>query len=163
MIHWLRKLGTDSGVKNLGRGIMLAATVGAVAGLGAMAFQLLTHVVSYGGLGLLGGYEQGVPKGEHALFGHITGSIRLWMLVALPVAGGLISGFLVFRYAPEAEGHGTDAAIDAYHNKRGQIRGRVPLIKMLSSAITMARAGPAVAKGRSHRSAPALDLSWPRD
>jgi CIC family chloride channel protein len=33
---------------------------------------------------------------------------------------------------PEAEGHGTDAAINAYHNKGGFIRGRVPIIKTIA-------------------------------
>ena len=43
-----------------------------------------------------------------------------------------LSGLLVYTYAPEAEGHGTDAAIDAYHNKRGEIRGRIPFVKTLA-------------------------------
>ncbi len=33
----------------------------------------------------------------------------------VPAVGGLISGILVFTWAPEAEGHGTDAMIRAFH------------------------------------------------
>ena len=55
--------------------------------------------------------------------------------------GGLLSGFLVFTFAPEAEGHGTDSVIDAYHRKQGQIRPRVPLIKIVASAITIGTGG----------------------
>jgi chloride channel protein, CIC family len=33
--------------------------------------------------------------------------------------GGLLSGFLVYTFAPEAEGHGTDAAVEAYRYKGG--------------------------------------------
>ena len=52
-----------------------------------------------------------------------------------------MSGWLVYTYAPEAEGHGTDAAIDAYHRKGGFIRGRVPIIKTIASALTLTTGG----------------------
>ncbi|MDO9462317.1 MAG: chloride channel protein, partial [Deltaproteobacteria bacterium] len=42
---------------------------------------------------------------------------------------------------PEAEGHGTDAAIEAYHKKRGFIRARVPIIKTLASFMTLGTGG----------------------
>jgi CIC family chloride channel protein len=54
---------------------------------------------------------------------------------ALPLVvglGGLISGLIVYTIAPEAEGHGTDAAIDAYHNKQGKIRRRIPFVKLVA-------------------------------
>ena len=38
-----------------------------------------------------------------------------WLVVLVPTVGGLISGLLVFTLAPEAEGHGTDAMIRAFH------------------------------------------------
>jgi CIC family chloride channel protein len=63
------------------------------------------------------------------------------MLFFLPALGGIISGWLVYTFAPEAEGHGTDAAIDAYHNKGGFIRGRIPFIKTIASAITITSGG----------------------
>jgi len=47
----------------------------------------------------------------------------------------------VYTFAPEAEGHGTDAAIESYHNKGGAIRGRVPIIKTIASAITLTTGG----------------------
>ena len=37
----------------------------------------------------------------------------------MPAVGGLISGILVFTWAPEAEGHGTDAMIRAFHRGGG--------------------------------------------
>ena len=55
--------------------------------------------------------------------------------------GGLISGFIVFRFAPEAEGHGTDAAIGAYHHGPRRIRARIPLVKIVASAITIGSGG----------------------
>ena len=62
-------------------------------------------------------------------------------LLLIPTVGGLLSGVIVFTLAPEAEGHGTDAVIDAYHHKQGQIRPRVPLVKIVASAITLGTGG----------------------
>ncbi len=59
----------------------------------------------------------------------------------MPAFGGLLSGWLVYTFAPEAEGHGTDAAINAYHRAGGLIRGRVPIVKTIASAITLTTGG----------------------
>lgn len=72
---------------------------------------------------------------------------RPWLLFLLPAIGGLLSGFLVYTWAPEAEGHGTDAFIDAFHNKEGLIRPRVPYIKSLASIITLSTGGSAGREG----------------
>ena len=126
---------------------MLAPVVGTVAGVGAILFHLMCVVVTHYCLGLLAGYEQNGP-GKEAGFadffgdsGATSGNIVVWLLILVPTVGGLISGALVYLLAPEAEGHGTDAAIDAYHNRRGQIRARVPLVKMVASAITLGTGG----------------------
>ena len=50
-------------------------------------------------------------------------------------------GLLVFRFAPEAEGHGTDAAISAvHHNPRG-VRFRAVIVKIVASALTIGSGG----------------------
>ena len=58
------------------------------------------------------GSEPESPPAEHptasgALPEH--DGFQPWMLVAVMAAGGLASGLLVYTFAPEAEGHGTDA------------------------------------------------------
>ena len=65
----------------------------------------------------------------------------------VPAVGGLISGMLVFTWAPEAEGHGTDAMIRAFHRGGGVIRTRVPLIKAVASIITIGTGGSAGQEG----------------
>ena len=64
------------------------------------------------------------------------------LLMVVPVLGGLLSGWLVFTFAPEAEGHGTDSVIDAYHNRQGSDpwAGAVDS-KMLASALTIGTGG----------------------
>ena len=69
------------------------------------------------------------------------------MMVWIPALGGLIAGLLVFTFAPEAEGHGTDAMIDSFHRKKGIIRRRVPIIKTIASAITIGSGGSAGKEG----------------
>jgi CIC family chloride channel protein len=66
---------------------------------------------------------------------------RPWLLPLVTALGGLLSGVIVFSLAPEAEGHGTDAALDAIHHKAARIRARIPLIKLVASAITIGTGG----------------------
>ena len=70
-----------------------------------------------------------------------------WIIIWIPALGGLISGLLVFSFAPEAEGHGTDAMIDSFHRKKGVVRRRVPVIKTIASAITIGSGGSAGKEG----------------
>ena len=53
---------------------------------------------------------------------------------------------IVWKIAPESEGHGTDAALKAYHGN-GKIRWRVPFVKALSSIITISSGGSAGCEG----------------
>lgn len=72
---------------------------------------------------------------------------RRWLLFLLPAIGGLLSGALVYRFAPEAEGAGTDEMIRAFHRARGVVRPRVPLVKAVATIITLASGGSAGKEG----------------
>ena len=115
--------------------------IGLVAGLGAVLFHFLCEVGFYFFMDMLAGYHPPSPTGEQHLFASTGAPFSKNMLFILPCVGGLISGFLVYTFCPEAEGHGTDAAINAYHAKQGKIRGRVPFIKTLASAVTLTSGG----------------------
>lgn len=126
---------------SLGKWILLACLVGVVAGLGAIVFDVLGQAVVRYSLTEFAGYQPLDAAGEHDRFEFEPDFFSPWKIVAIMAVGGLISGTLVYTFAPEAEGAGTDAAIDAFHNKRGQIRLRIPLIKTLASAITLGTGG----------------------
>ena len=89
-----------------------------------------------------------------------------WLLLLIPPVGGSsAAGSSSVR--PEAEGHGTDSVIAAYHHKQGAMRGRVPLVKMVASASPWER-GIRGREGPMLRSAPgfvghrqALHMAWP--
>ena len=93
----------------------------------------------------MGGFFAPTPAGEGASLGII--SSHLYLIPLVTTVGGLCSGILVYGFAPEAEGHGTDAAIDAFHNKKGEIRSRIPLVKLVASAITIGSGGSAGREG----------------
>ena len=136
----------------LTRPVILSVLVGLVTGSAAVLFYFATNSVEHLFLNKIAGYH---PPGEGAeailaigdgMIDNLAMDYR-WILFMVPVLGGLVSGFLVFKFAPEAEGHGTDAAIDAFHNKGGIIRGRVPIIKGLASIATIGTGGSAGREG----------------
>ncbi len=100
----------------------LSLLVGIIAGTGAIVFFTACQYVFHYALDMGAGYHPHTPKGEPPMIPETTQVFRPWMLVLVPTIGGLLSGLLVFSIAPEAEGHGTDAAIAAYHYHQGLIR-----------------------------------------
>ncbi len=129
------------------RWIFYSLLIGLVAGLGAAAFFFSLEWLKYFVLDYLAGYPMEAPAGEQLVHGMPHGTTKTWILVWAPAVGGLISGLVVYTWAPEAEGHGTDAMIDAFHNKQGEIRTRVPYIKSAASVITLATGGSAGREG----------------
>jgi len=119
----------------------MASLVGVVAGLAAIAFDVLGEVVVRYSLTQFAGYMPAEAAGEHARFDHASNVFSPWMVVVVMTIGGLISGTIVYTLAPEAAGPGTDAVIDAFHNKQGKIRARIPFVKTIASAITLGTGG----------------------
>lgn len=129
------------------RWMFYSLLIGLVAGLGAAAFFFSLEWLKYFVLDYLAGYPMEAPAGEQLVHGMPHGTPTTWILFLAPAVGGLISGLIVYTWAPEAEGHGTDAMIDAFHNKQGEIRTRVPYIKSAASVITLATGGSAGREG----------------
>ena len=115
--------------------------IGLIAGLGSIAFHYLCQIGVHYFLDMAAGYRPPAPAGEHHLLPPTDVPFNRWVLLLLPAFGGILSGWLVYTFAPEAEGHGTDAAIRAYHHKGGFIRSRVPIIKTIASSITLTTGG----------------------
>ena len=144
-----RWLGLDWRTRVLGgyfqKWVVLAVLIGVVAGVGAIAFFEAIDLATRLFLGQIAGLTPPVPAGEATTV--VTGADRRWLLPFVVALGGLLSGVVVFTLAPEAEGHGTDAAIDAFHHKGGRIRSRIPPIKLIASAITIGSGGSAGREG----------------
>jgi CIC family chloride channel protein len=131
---------------SIGRSVLLSMLVGVVAGFGALAFNFVLNGASELFMVRAVGYELPQP-GAEGVTRMPAEPARRWLLFVVPAVGGLLSGLLVYSLAPEAEGHGTDAMIDAFHRKRGVIRKRVPIIKTLASALTIGSGGSAGREG----------------
>lgn len=141
----LRRLAALWATPGVGRAGICSPLVGVVAGLGAVAFLLsLQFMYRHVLLGLMNFAMPPTLEGEsHA----VAYPWPWWMVIAIPTLGGLFSGWLVFTFAPEAEGHGTDAMIRSFHKGGGWIRTRVPFIKTIASIVTIGTGGSAGQEG----------------
>jgi len=106
--------------------LLTALAVGVGAGLGAIAFRWLIDVVSFVSFTWL-------PDALSGLGG-------AYLLIA-PTTGGLLVGWLTYRYAREAKGHGVPEVMAAVALRGGRIRPRVTVIKALASSICIGSGG----------------------
>ncbi len=144
--HILKRIAKSSSLGTW-RLIGLCAIVGLMAGLGSIAFHLMLDVSRYLFLEQLGGWHPGGPAFEKAIFTAPGVPFRPWVILFLPIIGGLFSTYVCRFFAPETAGHGTDAAIAAYHHHGGFVRKRVPIIKAITAAVTIGSGGSAGAEG----------------
>ena len=120
--------------------LILGALIGTMAGVGAIVFYEALLACTHFFLGTLAGYHVPTPAGEGG-HGASASFARPWALPLVVGLGALLGSILVYRFAPEAEGHGTDAAISAvHHNPRG-IRFRAVIVKLVASALTIGSGG----------------------
>lgn len=122
--------------------ILICVLLGVVGALGAQLFLLLLHLMETHVLSAIGGYGTISVEAAHAMltppapFSH-----WYWWIPVSTTLGGLIAGMLIYALAPETEGHGTDATLNAFHRNNGRMRARVPLVKTIVSAITIGSGG----------------------
>src|SRR5512146_2600977 len=121
--------------------------LGVVGVAAAQLFNGLLAVARHLFLNGIAGYTPpGLPS-EGGTSVETIGSHGLWLLPIATTLGGLIVGILVEWLAPEAEGHGTDAVVHAFHQTGGKLRGRVAPVKLVASAITIGSGGAAGREG----------------
>ncbi|HID43328.1 MAG TPA: CBS domain-containing protein [Archaeoglobaceae archaeon] len=127
--------------------IIIGILLGIIAGSGAIAFyaslefttSLLTTVVT--------GFDP--PDSGNTLEETLNWHPPENPLLLIPVItiACFISGLIVYGLAPEAEGHGTDAAIASFHKAGGEIRTRIPIIKTIASSLVIGSGGSAGREG----------------
>ncbi|MBN2688874.1 MAG: chloride channel protein [Deltaproteobacteria bacterium] len=122
------------------RCFVLSILVGIIAGLGAVFFRWLIKSFNFGFFG----------------FGSEAFSFLGRFYVVLPPAiGGLLVGYIIYFFAKEAKGEGPSEVMEAVAVKKGRIRPRVSLVKLLASSIcigsggSVGREGPIVQIGAS--------------
>jgi chloride channel protein, CIC family len=107
---------------------VLGAIIGAITATGAVLFA------------------KGLLQAEHWTEG-LQGDWAWWMLPVIPMAGALLTGILVYRYAREAGGHGVPQVLDAIVRKGGNIPARIGFVKVIASICTVGTGGSAGAEG----------------
>jgi CIC family chloride channel protein len=120
--------------------LILGIAIGIIAGLGAVTFYLALDYAGRFLLGYLAGYDIPKPIGDGGDAGS-PGFDRPWAIPLVAFGGALVSAWLVAKFAPEAEGHGTDSAIEAVHTDPRAIRGRAIVVKTIASALTIGSGG----------------------
>jgi len=99
--------------------MLLSVGVGVVAGLGAILFDRLLGWTLHNVLEAFTGYAEPQAGSSAASLITLAPVRSVWFFI-VPALGGLVSGVIVYLIAPEAEGHGTDAMIDAFHHRGGR-------------------------------------------
>jgi chloride channel protein, CIC family len=126
--------------------LTLGIAIGIIAGLGAVVFYLALDYAGRFLLGYLADYQIPQPKGDGGNPGS-PGYTRPWAIPLVAFGGALVSALLVAKFAPEAEGHGTDSGIEAVHSDPRAIRTRAIVVKTIASALTIGSGGSAGREG----------------
>ncbi|MGA9621670.1 chloride channel protein [Methanoregula sp.] len=134
------------GITPTKRTIIIAIVVGVIAGFGSLLFYegLKWGIAFFMGYILQYVYPQ---EGQSvAVISQWSEPHSLFLLIPILIFGSLLNGLLITRFAPETEGHGTDAAIKAFHGT-GRIRKRVPVLKAVTAILTISTGGSAGREG----------------
>ena len=108
--------------------IVIGAIIGTITAFGALGFAWLLQVLEI--------------KANHA-----RAEYPIWLLPAIPMAGALISGILVWKWASEAKGHGVPQVLKAIIQRNGEIPLRVGIVKVFASIATVGTGGSAGTEG----------------
>lgn len=117
--------------------IVLSVVVGLTTALGAVGFIALIHYFNNLFFGLT---DQLLTETTGA------GDFKFW-LPLIPMAGGLLVGPIVYKFAREAKGHGVPEVMNAVARMGGIIRPRVAVAKTIASAICIGSGGSAGREG----------------
>lgn len=151
----LHDLGKAVNVVTTGRWMFYCVLVGLLSGLAALLFNISLEAFQQVTFSHLVGLELSKPGGQHNIFhfslpSQLTSIISVgssWLIIIIPAIGALISGLLVYKFAPEAEGSGTNSVIHAFHKQKGKIKPVVPVVKFLASIFTIGTGGSAGKEG----------------
>lgn len=111
---------------------ILSVIIGAIGGLSAVIFRISIEVVFT--------ITFVIP---YSYF-----KVPYWiLLLIIPGIGGILVGLITQNVSIETKGHGIPEIIDAVSMKRAQINFRVPIAKMVASAITLGVGGSAGREG----------------
>lgn len=121
-----------------------AIAVGLAGAIGAVLFRLMIRTVQAlafeGPDGIPALIEEGIAAETNDPL-EVARSLAWYWRIAIPAAGGLLVGPLIYFFAREARGHGIPEVMKAVAVRGGVIRARVVGVKALASALTIGTGG----------------------
>lgn len=125
LLRWRTSL-RGWGVWGLVRGVVLAAVVGAAAGMGAVVFKWM-----------IGWIERGFFDGGATLLGFMG----RYYVVLLPAIGGLVVGLLIYFLARHSKGYGVPEVMIAVNARGGRMRRWATAVHNVASAVCIGSGG----------------------
>ncbi len=132
--------GWPAGVWN-GRLLLDTILIGVVSALSAWLY--LRALVAAQGflLGRLAGFHPPALPGEGGQAAMLIGSHGLFLVPVVAALGGLAAGFLVYGFAGEAQGHGINTVVRAYHSLHPFLRALVVPATVVAAMLTLGSGG----------------------
>jgi CIC family chloride channel protein len=116
---------------------LLAAGIGLVAGV--IAFALYKLIGLFTNIFFFHRWSADFSSAQHNNLG--------WLVIVVPVIGGLIVGVMAKYGTSKIKGHGIPEAMEAVLFNRSRIAPRVAILKPISAAIAIGTGGPFGAEG----------------
>jgi CIC family chloride channel protein len=116
---------------------LLSAAIGLVAGV--VAFALYKLIGIFTNLFFFHRWSAEFSSPQHNQLG--------WLVIVIPVIGGLIVGVMAKYGTSKIKGHGIPEAMEAVLFNRSRIAPRVAILKPISAAIAIGTGGPFGAEG----------------
>ena len=130
--------------------LTLGFVAGIFSGVAAILFFLGVEWLRHYCLNVRAGVELPAPAGEQLFHAVAEVVPRPWLIPIMTTLTGLVTGWLLARYAPNAllgGTDGTDAMIRAFHRQDGVIRLRTALLRSSTAILTIATGGSAGREG----------------
>ncbi|MCB1164544.1 MAG: chloride channel protein [Leptospiraceae bacterium] len=135
------------GIRNPRRVYVYSLIIGLATGAGAVLFHTALAHAEHFTFDYIIGLRRSYPAGEHPVGGEPLVPFNPWLMVLLPVLGGLLCGLVVHFLSADAAGSGTDTMINAFHRKEGKVSSRIPLYKSIATVFTISSGGSAGPEG----------------
>ena len=129
--------------------LALGIVAGLMTGIGAIVFFVGIEWLKFILLHQLAGLDLPGPAGEEIFHGP-AGPHRPWLLFCFLVPVGLVTGYLVHRFAPftrHGGTDGTDTMVKTFHQQEGRLKPIVPLVRVGTSILTISAGGSAGREG----------------
>lgn len=131
-------------IRQLVTWLVLSVGTGILTGFAAVFFDMLLEWATAVSLGGLAGHR---PLGtEGASTEDPAGILRPWALPLVTAGGAFVAALVTLRWC-RGGGHGMDSVIRAAQRDPGGIGVRTPVVKLLSSALTIGSGGSAGTEG----------------